>query len=234
MPRETLDRKLQTLHDEVMVMGSMVQEAVQGATQALQRRDLAAARRIIANDMAINRRRFQLEADCLVFIATQSPMARDVRSVAAILEIATDLERMGDYGKGISRVSLMIGPKPLLHPLPELEIMADKGCDLLRRALDAFLNKDEEAARQIPAEDDEIDALYNKVYRKLLDLIIENPTEYTDEATNLLWVAHNLERFSDRVTNICERVVFTVTGEMNELDVDDEDLPDLWNGEESA
>ena len=224
MPRETLDRKLRQLQDDVLILGSMVQQAIKAATAALTARDLVAARRIIEGDMEINRRRFQLERDCLICLATQSPMAGDVRVVAAVLEIATDLERMGDYAKGISRVSLMLGPKPLFKPLPEIEQMADKGCELLRRALDAFVQRDVAAAREIPSEDDQVDALYNQVYRQLLDAIIADPA-VMDEATNLLWVAHDLERFSDRVTNICERTVFTVTGEMRELDVDDQDEP---------
>ena len=234
MPREMFNRRLQNLLDESMILGSMVQDAVQEAVQALQRRDLQVARRIIANDQIVNRKRFQIEAECLAFIATQSPMASDVRTVAAVLEIATDLERMADYAKGTSRVSLMIGPKPLLSPLPELDAMVDKGCELLRRALDAFVKKDAKAAGAIPAEDGQVDRLYNVVYRKLLDLIIADPERNTDDATNLLWVAHNLERFSDRVTNICERVVFMVTGEMRELDVEDEDLPDSAKVSHSA
>lgn len=124
---------------------------------------------------------------------------------------------MGDYAKGISRINLTIGEKPLLKPLIDIPRMAEKGCDMLRRALDAFIRRDVELARAIPKEDDEVDALYNQVYRELLTFIIADP-HTIDQATQLLWVAHNLERFGDRVTNICERVVFTVTGEMKELD----------------
>jgi phosphate transport system protein len=226
MPRATLERKLQELFDEIMILGSMAQEAVQASTTALRRRDLEAAKAIIEGDERINHRRYQIEANCLVFIATQSPMASDLRTAAAILEVATDLERMADYGKGNARVSLMIGPRPLLSPLPELDEMTSLGCSLLRRALDAFVTYDADAASEIPAEDDRVDELYNQVYSKLIQLIIDDPSS-VDEATNLLWVAHNLERFSDRVTNICERVVFTVTGEFLELDVEDEDLPEM-------
>lgn len=150
---------------------------------------------------------------------------------AAILEVATDLERMADYAKGNSRVSLMIGPQPLISPLPELDEMTSLGCSLLRRSLDAFVAHDADAAAEIPAEDDRVDQLYNQVYSRLIQMIIDNPDK-VDEATNLLWVAHNLERFSDRVTNICERVVFTVTGEFLELDVEDEDLPDMAEGDD--
>jgi phosphate transport system protein len=224
MPRDTLDRKLAKLQDDILILGSMVEEAIQAAVTALDAHDLEKAARIIEGDLKINAKRFQIEQDCLILIATQSPMAGDVRVTAAILEIATDLERMGDYGKGLSKINLMLGKTPRLEPPTDLPVMADMACDMLRRALDAFVERDVDAAEAIPDEDDELDALYNKVYRELLDDIIEDPT-VTDEATHLLWAAHNLERAGDRVTNICERVLFTVTGQMTELDIDDEDLP---------
>lgn len=221
MPRDTFLRELQRLRDDILVLGSMVQEAIQEAVRALKARDLEMAKRIIHADLEINRKRFEIEEDCLVLIATQHPMAGDLRTIAAVLEIATDLERMGDYAKGISRINLLLGPRPLLKPLIDIPRMADKGCDMLTRALDAFVQYDAETARAIPGEDDEVDALYNQVYRDLLKMIIADPS-VTDDANHLLWAAHNLERFADRVTNICERVVFTVTGEMRELDVQDE------------
>lgn len=221
MPRETFLRELQKLQDDVLVLGSMVEQAIQASVAALKARDLDSARRIIEADLDINRKRFEIEENCLVLIATQHPMAGDLRAIAAVLEIATDLERMGDYAKGISRINLMLGTRPLLKPLIDIPRMADIGCNLLRRALDAFVQRDVEAAREIPKEDDQVDALYNQVYHELLGIILANPATL-DDANHLLWVAHNLERFSDRVTNICERVVFTVTGEMKELDVKEE------------
>jgi phosphate transport system protein len=217
MPRETYFKELQKLQDQILTLGSMVQQAILESVDALKRRDLQAAQRIIDGDRALNQLRFDIERDCLITIATQQPMASDLRVIAAVLEIATELERMGDYAKGISRINLTIGEKPLLKPLIDIPRMAEKGCDMLRRALDAFIRRDVELARAIPKEDDEVDALYNQVYRELLTYIIADP-HTIDQATQLLWVAHNLERFGDRVTNICERVVFTVTGEMKELD----------------
>jgi len=153
----------------------------------------------------------------LTVIATQQPLASDLRTIASVLEIVTELERMGDYAKGIARINIMMGEKPLLKPLIDVPRMAEKACDMLHRALDAFVRQDVDLARAIPAEDDEVDDLYNQVYRELLSYIIADPRTI-DRATYLLWVAHNLERTADRVTNICERVVFAVTGEMIELD----------------
>jgi phosphate transport system protein len=217
MPRETFVKELQKLQDQILTLGSMVQQAILESVDALKRRDLQAAQRLIDGDRVLNQLRFDIERDCLIVIATQQPMASDLRVIAAVLEIATELERMGDYAKGISRISITIGEKSLLKPLIDIPRMAEKGCDMLRRALDAFIRRDVELARAIPKEDDEMDALYNQIYRELLTYIIADP-HTIDQATQLLWVAHNLERFGDRVTNICERVIFTVTGEMKELD----------------
>jgi len=219
MVRQTFERELQRLQDEVLVLGSMVENALIESVEILKRRDLEGARRLIAGDRIINKKRFAIEADCLVLIATQQPMAGDLRTLAAILEIVTELERMGDYAKGIARINLMMGEKPLLKPLIDIPRMAEKARDMLHRSLDAFVRRDVALARAIPAEDDEVDALYNQVYRELLIFIMSDPRTI-DQATYLLWVAHNLERTADRVTNICERVIFTVTGEMMEMDTE--------------
>ena len=220
MPRESFARELQRLQDELLVLGSMVEQAIIDSVDQLKRRDQEGSRRLIQGDELVNRKRFAIESDCLVLIATQQPMAGDLRIIAAVLEIATELERIGDYAKGIARINLMIGDEPLVKPLIDVPIMADIARDMLHRALDAFVRQDVAAARAIPADDARVDTLYNQVYRELLDIIIADPRTI-DGATHLLWVAHNLERTADRVTNICERVIFTVTGEMTELDVDE-------------
>ncbi|MGQ9680902.1 MAG: phosphate signaling complex protein PhoU [Anaerolineae bacterium] len=220
MPRQALDRELQRLIDEVLVLASMVEQALCESVQALKARDREAARRIIAGDRQINERRFAIEADCLAVIAMQQPAASDLRVLAALLEVATELERIGDYGKGIARISLQMGDEPLIKPLIDIPRMADRARTMLRQSLVAFVRRDAETARAIPLEDDEVDALYNQVYQELLTYIMADPRN-TNQATLLLWVAHNLERAADRVTNICERIVFMVTGEMNELDVTD-------------
>jgi phosphate transport system protein len=161
-----------------------------------------------------------MEQDVLTLIATQQPMAGDMRLLAAILEIVTELERIGDYAKGNARINLLIGEQPLVKPLIDLPVMAEKARDMLHQALEAFVQRDVELARAIARRDDEIDKLYNQVYRELLSYIMEDP-HVIEQANYLLWVAHNLERTADRVINICERVVFTVTGELAELDTDD-------------
>ncbi|RIK50635.1 MAG: phosphate transport system regulatory protein PhoU [Chloroflexi bacterium] len=220
MVRTMFSRELEKLQDDVLVLGSMVRQAILDAVEALRARDHDAARRIIAGDRQINARKYTLEQNCLTLIATQQPMARDLRFLAAVLDISTELERMGDYAKGISKINLYLGHEPLVKPLIDIPRMADKAMDMLQRSLDAFVNQDVEAARAIPLEDDEIDALYNKVSRDLIELIIKNP-EIIDRANYLSWVAHNLERAADRVTNICERVIYTVTGDLVEFDAEE-------------
>lgn len=218
--RQIFEQELQGLHDDILVLGSMVEQAIMESVESLKKRDFEMSRRIIADDRLINEKRVQIESDTLTLIATQQPMAGDLRTLAAVLEISTELERMGDYAKGIAKINLMIGNEPLLKPLVDIPRMAEKGMDMLRRALDAFIRRDVELARSIPREDDEVDDLYNQIYRELLTFILDD-TRTLDQANYLLWAAHNLERAADRVTNICERVVFTVTGEMTELDEGD-------------
>jgi phosphate transport system protein len=218
MPRETFDRQLQRLLDQVLVLGSMVEQAVQEALDALQRRDHAAARRIYDADQRINEKRYAIEGECVTLIATQQPMARDVRFLAAILEIITELERIGDYAKGICKINLLLDDGATNLPIfYELQHMANFGLSMLHHSLDAFVAGDAATARLIPADDDEVDRLYNHVYRELTRQTLADPS-MADRANHLMWAAHNLERLADRVTNICERIVFVATGEMKELD----------------
>jgi phosphate transport system protein len=222
--RETFDRELQRLQDEVLVLGSLVEKAIVESVDLLKRRDTDGSCRLIRQDRrVINEKRYAIESDALTLIATQQPMAGDLRVIAAVIEIAHELERMGDYAKGIAKINVMMGREPLLKPLIDIPLMAEKARDMLHRSLEAFVHRDVELARAIPQEDDDVDALYNQVYRELLTLMMQNPRDI-DRATYLLWVAHNLERTADRVANICERVIFTVTGEMVEMDVDEQGL----------
>jgi phosphate transport system protein len=226
MTRQAFDQELYRLQDEVMSLGSMVEEALIQSVETLKQRDFIGSRRLIAGDRAINELRYAIERETMALIATQQPMASDMRLLAAILEIVTDLERMGDYAKGIARINLMIGEQPLIKPLVDLPAMAQKAREMLRAALAAFVQRDVEAARAIPEGDDEVDALYNQVYRELISYILEDP-HVIEQANQLMWAAHNLERTADRVINLCERVVYTVTGELTELGTDDNGMESL-------
>jgi phosphate transport system protein len=207
---------LERLEDRVLALGSLVEKALLDSVRALKVRDMKRGRRLIADDRAINERRYAIEADTLALIATQQPMAGDLRTLAAILEIVTELERIGDYAKGIARINEMIGEEPLIKPLVDLPRMADEAQNMLHQALDAFVRRDVELACAIPKRDDVVDDLYTQVYRELITLVIADPKRI-EQSNYLLWAAHNLERAADRVTNICERVVFTVTGELSEM-----------------
>ena len=217
MPRTAFERELQELEKRLEDLGRMVEEALVASVDALKRRDLEKARQIIDADRATNERRLAIEHETLVMIATQQPMAVDLRTLAAVLEIASELERIGDYAKGIARITIRMGVEPFVKPLIDIPRMAEKARHMLHRALQAFFDRDVESARAIPMADDEMDSLYDQIFRELTTYIIVDP-KLVNRATYLIWVAHNLERAADRVVNICERVIFMVTGEVVEFD----------------
>jgi len=214
--RAGFHKRLQEIQDEVLVMGNMVAKAILLSIDALKDRDLAVAKKIIADDVKVNRKRFEIEEKCIQLIATQQPMAGDLRIIICMLSIVTEVERIGDYAEGIAKIVVMIGDEPPLKPLIDIPRMVEKIVGMLHRSLDALIKRDADVARQVVAEDDEVDNLYNQVFRELLTYMIEDPKTIT-RATRLIWVAHNLERSADRITNICERVVFCVTGKMQEI-----------------
>jgi len=215
-PRESFDRHLHELQDDLLVMGSMVEKALERSMESLKNRNLEMARLVIEDDVKINQKRFDIEEKCVELIATQQPMASDLRVIIAVLNIIVDLERIADHAEGNAKIAVMIGNEPPLKPLIDLPRMNQKTVDMLRRSLDAFCNRDAEAARSICGDDDEVDNLYDQVFRELLTFMAEDGRTIT-RATRLIWVAHNLERSADRVTNICERVVYLVTGKMSEI-----------------
>jgi phosphate transport system protein len=214
--RTAFHRSLREIQDNLLAMGSMVSKALLRSTDALKNRDLTLARQIIAEDHMVNEKRFQIEEKCIELIATQQPMASDLRIIVAILNITTEIERIGDYAVGISRIVIMVGEEPPLKPLVDIPRMAEQTVTMLQRSLDAFINRDAVAAKKIALEDDLVDNLYDQVFRELLTFMAQDPSTIT-RATRLMWTAHNLERAADRVTNICERVVFIVTGKMEEI-----------------
>ena len=222
-PRETFDRQLAELKDQLLVLGSMVEQMTLDAVDALKRRDIEAARNAYAYDQQINAKRFEIETTCITIIATQQPLARDLRLLASVLEVATELERMGDYSKGVARICLLMKDSPPIKPITDLPRMAEITTDMLRRALGAFVAGDAEQAAQIPQDDDAVDDLYNQINRVLLTYMMADPATI-DRANYLTWAAHNLERMADRVTNICERTIYIVTGEMKELDRSDDEI----------
>ncbi len=217
MARESFERDLEALQDEILIMGSMVTVALRDAVDALARGDVDAAYRIKSEDRAINEKQYAIEDQCLFLIASQQPMASDMRLIAAMLEIGGELERIGDYAKGISKIIRISAGKPRL-PLPaDMRPMSEMAIDMLRGSLDAFMQRDAKAAYAIIQRDDEVDDLYNKIQRELFEMMF-NDSKTIDRGNYLIWALHNLERTGDRATNICERVIFTVTGQIVEAD----------------
>lgn len=218
MTREAYHRALKEIESDTLEMGEMVKKAIRESIDAMVKRDIEKSKEIIKNDVSINRKRFDIEERCILIIATQQPMAGDLRILAAILNIITDLERMGDHAEGNAKINLLIGDEPLVKPLIDIPKMAEAALKMLDNSLKAFVTRDIELAKTVCNEDDSVDVLYEQVYMELLLLMIKDPKKIKG-ATYLIWLAHNVERIADRATNIAERVVYMVLGKMEELNV---------------
>lgn len=214
--RASFEAELKFLKDELLLLGNLVEQQILGSVEAFKKRDINISKAIVETDAKVNTKRYAIEEQVLITIATQQPMAHDLRLLASILEIAGELERIGDYAKGIATINIRMGDEELLTPLIRIPIMAEKSTSMLHRAINAFINEDVEEANRIPVEDDEVDKLYEEVYHTMLKFIAKDENAI-ERANWILWVAHNLERVADRVTNICERTIFTVTGELKEI-----------------
>ncbi|MHC1784021.1 MAG: phosphate signaling complex protein PhoU [Anaerolineaceae bacterium] len=222
MSRETLTKQMQLIQNEVLLLGSMVEQATLRSVRTLKNRDTVEARQVFDEDHLINEKRFAIENAVIILMATQQPMAHDLRLLAAIMEVNTELERMGDYAKGIAKITMRLQDSPVSIPIRDIEKMAELAVDMLHRALSAFIAENPNLAYKISAEDDNVDAIYNQVYKTIVAGMIANP-QLIDHSNLLMWVVHNLERLADRVTNICERTVFIATGELAEMDTSDEE-----------
>jgi len=209
---------MKALEKDIITQGELVNVALNLSVESLRDLDVAKAEKVIKDDCIINKKRWNIEEQCINLLATQQPVATDLRELVAVLSISTDLERMGDHAEGIGKIVIMHGNMPLVKPLIDIPRMAEKASDMLTRSIVAFISRDAKTAITICSEDDEVDSLYDQVYRELLSYMAEDPTLIT-RATYLLWAAHNLERIADRVTNICERIVFLVTGSMEKVKV---------------
>ena len=222
MARKIFTQKIQNIQDEVLLLGSMVEEAVTKAVLALKNLDRQQAHQIYDEDLAINEKRYAIENGILIVIATQQPMARDLRELAAMLDVTSELERMGDYAKGIAKVVIKLQNLDLKIPMGQIEKMTELAISMLHRALTAFIEEDSQTAAQIPYEDGPVDELYESIYHECVEMMMADP-QTVDDANLIMWVGHNLERLADRVTNICERTVFIATGDLIELEVDEDD-----------
>ncbi|MCI0783431.1 MAG: phosphate signaling complex protein PhoU [Chloroflexi bacterium] len=218
MTRSVLENKLAEVQEDMLVMAGMVQEAISQGVEALKTRNVEQARRVIANDIEINNKRYETEDKCIELISLQAPLASDLRTIIAVLHITVDLERMGDHAEGIAKIVLMLADEAPLKPYIDIPRMAQIAIEMMEGALEAYKQRDTALARRIIDRDDEVDELYDQLYRELLMFMIEERGTI-QRATYLIWVAHNLERIADRVTNICERVVYLVEGKIHDLNV---------------
>ena len=218
MTRTAFERQLTEIQDEMLALAAMAETAIRRSIEALESGDVGLARQIIADDIKINEKRYNTEERCLELVATQQPLASDLRTIVAVLHIIVDLERIADHAEGNAKLTLMLSDEPPVKPDVDIKRMAQKGIEMLHASLEAFKDRDTQRARAICEMDDEVDALCEQAYHELLTYMIQDP-QSIQRATYLIWVAHNLERIADRVTNICERVVFMVTGHVQELNV---------------
>ena len=214
MPREDFERNLKGLEEDVVQLSSRVEKAIFKSIEALKERDITASQKVVDDDDVIDEEQQAIEDRCIDLIALEAPMAGDLRVLIAAMMVANELERMGDYAEGIAKISLSMGNLPPLKPLIDITRMADKSVDMIRRSTQAFVNRDVESATAVLLADDEVDDIYEQVYRELLTYMMADPSTI-QRATYLLWVAHDLERVADRTTNIAERVIYLVTGETN-------------------
>jgi phosphate transport system protein len=213
--RTLLDHDLRVVRDDVLRMGSLVEEQTERAVRALKERDVSLAHHVVESDERVNELRYKIEDECLRTMATQQPAARDLRTIIAAMHMAVEMERMADHATGIASICIRMGDEPLIKPLVDIPRMQVAVNAMLHEALDAYIKLDADLARKVTEKDDEVDALYQQILRELLTYMMQDPKTISG-ATYLLWVAHNLERIGDRVTNLCERVIFAATGELGD------------------
>ena len=211
MVRADFDRSLEELQAELVFLGELVEKAIIKSMEALENRDLAVAYEVVAEDDQIDEKRFELEEKCINLIATQQPLAIDLRTLLSVLHIAVELERMGDYAEGSGKICTIIGDDVPMDIPPQLPLMAKAGTVMLRRSLKSLVDRDTDLANDVWDSDDEVDTLYDDVCHQIFLDMGEHP-KTIEASTHFLWVAHDLERIADRATNIAERVIFMVTG----------------------
>jgi phosphate transport system protein len=212
MARKTFGQEMQEIKDDVLLLGSMAEEAVMESVEALRDNNVDRSLQVLLKDRHINRKRYEIEISIIVLIATQQPAARDLRVLTASLGICTELERIGDYAKGIANINLRSGGLSMPKILKDIYSMAEKSVDMLHCAMTTFAEGDLETAHKIIADDDVIDKCYIDLYYDAVNVVLGDGKNM-ERANYVIWAAHNLERLGDRVTNICERVIYAVTGE---------------------
>jgi phosphate transport system protein len=214
--RSVLEKEMTQIRDNLLRLASLVDQAIDRATRALQEHDASLAQLIIDEDKNLNQLRYQVENDCLHVFATQQPLASDLRAIVAAVNIVVDLERMGDHAEGMSKALVREDANAVGELVIDLPRMSESCREMLRLAMDAFLKGDVDKAKEVALMDDELDHMYNQIFSDLIDQMLTGGLPVS-RGTYQLWAAHNLERIGDRVTNICERVEFASTGYMQDM-----------------
>jgi phosphate transport system protein len=216
MTRLHFQQNLEEVKHKVLRMGSLVEVIVDKAVTSLKEQNLELAKTIVEEDDKIDAMELEIEMDCMKLLALQQPLAKDLRTIATALKIITDLERMGDHAVNISKITLEIGKEPLIKPLIDIPRMAKIAQEMIRLSLDAFVKEDIELAKKVAQMDQEVDDIYQAILDELLEMIVKDPS-ITKQATKLMFVGRYLERIADHTTNVCERIIYMVTGKLEEI-----------------
>jgi len=214
--RERFTQKILEVKQKVLKMGALVENIIDSSVTAMKTQDLDLARNVLKKDDEIDQLELEIEKDCMMLLALQQPLAKDLRTIASVLKIITDLERMGDNAVNIAEVILEIGEEPILNSLKDIPRMADIAQKMLKMSLDAFVNEDIALAEKAAERDEDVDRLYETVINDFLNIIAEK-RELTKQGTKLLFLGRYLERIADHSTNICERTIYMITGELKEI-----------------
>lgn len=224
--RAEFDRDLGQLEAQVVLLGGLVEHAILTSLQSLKDRDIELAKKVIGDDDFIDDKRHQVEEDSVALLRREAPVARDLRRIFTILQIAGELERIGDYAEGIAKIAIMLSDQPALPELEEIPRMGDRAVSMLKHSLEAFLDRDSEVAASkafdVGPDDEAVDRMYAQIQAELLELMKQNP-ENVEAGTYLMWAGHNVERIADRATNIAERVVYQATGRLVRVGGPDDD-----------
>lgn len=216
MTRNYFDKELQELHHAMLKMCTVVEEALINSVYALKNQDVKMAQAVQDGDDLIDKMEFDIEDKCLKLIALQAPMAKDLRFIATALKIITDLERIADHAVDIARITIRLADEKYIKELIDIPRMGEIATKMVKESIDAYVKQDIEKAKEVAKMDDEVDALHKQIFRELLLIMMEDPKKI-NQATNFLFVSKYLERIGDHVTNICERIIYTVTSEHTNL-----------------
>lgn len=214
--REHFTQKINDIKNNVLKMGAMVEDIIETAVTALKSQDVELARKIYDKDDEIDQLELEIEKECMIILALQQPLAKDLRTIASVLKIIADLERMGDNAVNIAKVTLEIGKDPLIKPLVDIPKMAAITQEMIKLSLEAFLTEDVTLAEKVVERDEEVDGLYDTIINDILEIITENK-EFTKQGIKLMFIGRYLERMADHSTNICERTIYMISGDLKEI-----------------